>query len=81
MTDTSEPIRIEREIKIARANIERDIAHIAEAVDRESSNKAFALTAAAAAIGLIVGFGGAKAIKVMLLLGVAGATAAVLARK
>jgi len=81
MTDISEPIQIEREIKTARANVERDIARIAAAVDRESSNKAVALTTAAAALGLIVGFGGVKAIKILLLLGAAGGAAAVLARK
>jgi hypothetical protein len=72
---------LERDVRVARTNVERDIARLADAVDQHATNKALALTGAAAAVGLLLGFGGMKVIKIALLLGAVGGATAIVARK
>jgi len=72
---------LERDVRVARTNVERDIARLADAVDEQAGKKAFALIGSAAAVGLLIGFAGKRVVKVALLLGAVGAAAAAIAKK
>jgi LPXTG-motif cell wall-anchored protein len=47
---------LERDVNVARANVERDIANLGSTVHEQASNNAFLLIGAVAAIGLLLGW-------------------------
>ncbi len=78
----------EKEVNAARRDVEADIAALGSTLREDeriaksrARSSAPALVGGAAAIGLLVGFGGSKALKILIGLGIIAATIAVYARR
>jgi hypothetical protein len=82
MPEQADPRDVEREVSNARAAVQRDIAELDATVhaEREAAkarvqDNAAAIAGGAAALGLLIGLGGKKALKALLAVGVPAAAA------
>jgi len=82
MPENRESSRIEQEVAGARKNVQADIAALGDHVRADSAavksrvqDSAVAITGGAAALGVLMGVGGKKAIKALLAFGIPAAAA------